>query len=184
MSNFVSSPVANILSSDGTIKACHILVQWQPHLRFNKLGDLALHNFIEHDASLVHDDTAAGETLAPTTVNQTKVQTLLANYPNSEGKFSYLEFAYARADVEKVTPISSSFGAIAAGEPSLILHTLGVGAGANLTVTKAQVASIFGLERLPIGFVKQTQPVTLPDVVAVRKLIVAKIAELNAPTPA
>ena len=96
------------------------------------LHDLALHGFIEHDASLAHDD-ANGAKYAPVTPNATLIQQLLAD--STDGKvLTYWDFAKARVRREATlsTPVKAGTGT---GEPVLLTNVFG--AGPNISNSNA-----------------------------------------------
>ncbi|EJD54539.1 hypothetical protein AURDEDRAFT_118995 [Auricularia subglabra TFB-10046 SS5] len=159
LANFLSAPLALILHPDGTLD----------------LGDLALHNFIEHDASLVHDDTAPGEVLAPTATNQTKVAEMVAR---SSGRrfLSEYDLALSRVEVEKHSPpMDAQHQGLADAEPSLVLNVFGEpdkkSEGRRLALRS--FVSIFGLERFPRGWRKPKTSVEREAVDAATARIVA-----------
>ena len=126
------------------------------------LHDLAKHNVIEHDGSLVHDDTASGETFAPTGVDLSLLRQLL---DTSDSDYLTLE-DLCRAQVvrqEASHPIGSVPAFVSKGELDLIYEVFGVvrdpkddpEAAANdgkLVVPKSYLEQWLGQEKLPDGW--------------------------------
>jgi hypothetical protein len=85
------------------------------------LDDLARHNRIEHDASLVHDDTKARDEYAPTAPDSTLVNQFLAQA--KDGHFMTIEdVAKARVWRESQCPVLNHLHAeIARGEMAIAL---------------------------------------------------------------
>lgn len=85
------------------------------------LNDLARHNRIEHDASLVHDDTKGRDEYAPISPNSNLVMNLLAQA--EDGRVLTVEdVAKARVERESQCPVLNSLHAeIARGEMAIAL---------------------------------------------------------------
>lgn len=131
------------------------------------LHQLAKHGVIEHNGSLVHADTVAGQAYAPTGVDPKLVKQLLS--VTSSSSLSLRDFAKARAlrDSTIPTPLDAIHAEIARGEAALSMQVFGwkaqhadgfQGAGA---VPKLFVEQLFGEERLPDGWKKPLNPVGL-----------------------
>lgn len=128
----------------------------------------------------MHDDVLPGQTLAPTNVNRTKLAELLT-YANANDEFTFVEFARVRADVElTLTNPAANVTQLGAFEVGLVLQAFGSGTGTNLILPVTSVASIFGKEKLPSGFVKQAQPPTQAAFFSFGQFIVARVNELKA----
>jgi hypothetical protein len=115
------------------------------------LEDLARHNRIEHDASLVHADTPKGDKYAPTAVDGTLLEGMLARCPASGMGFD--DFARLRAERETATKrdeqLDGLHRTLGAAEAVLILNTLRDESG---TVPKARLEQWLGEERFPDGW--------------------------------
>lgn len=147
----------------------------------SQLGDLALHNVIEHDASLVHDDTPAGSKYAPVSTDYLKVANVAA--VSSDGRaLSERDFAAARLNAEKRSPkLDDGHQQLADGEPALALSVFGVpdGASGALKLPLLDFLFLFGLNRLPLGFTKKTTPISADAVNSATARIVAHKAAIQ-----
>jgi Peroxidase, family 2 len=119
------------------------------------LDALAVHNRIEHDGSLVHDDTPEGSTLAPIAVDQERLQSLLGYSTDHQG-LSLNDFARVRSDIETALkiqkkPLTSHQTFVAHGEVALTSLVFGDAAG---DVSLERIKQWFGEERLPHGWTK------------------------------
>ncbi|KZV89480.1 Cloroperoxidase [Exidia glandulosa HHB12029] len=145
------------------------------------LHDLAKHNLIEHDASLVHDDTPSGEVYAPVDTNQTKVAGVIALSSNGR-VLSEHDFAVAGVEAEKLSDDLTPEGLDRSdGEAALSLTVLGHPTvdGSAYELELNTFASIIGQNRLPEGFVKSASPVTLVNVATVKGRVAAYKKELR-----
>lgn len=160
----LSFPLALLLTLGGFLLCGHAF-----HTKLH-LHDLAKHNKVEHDASLVHDNAGTGNRWAPTSVNrglldelitegstavhQTEKNTAIKNtntpIDSSEGLTLY-SFALARTrrDTTLTKPLSFLHGTFARGESAFTLLTLGDARG---VVSPALLRTWFGEERLPDGW--------------------------------
>ncbi|KAH7107957.1 Chloroperoxidase [Auriculariales sp. MPI-PUGE-AT-0066] len=163
---FLTNATASFLHADGTFE----------------LHDLALHNAIEHDASLAHDDVAAGEKYAPVETNTTKVDLLMAL--SSDGlTFSESDFALAKHIIERnmATPLTARQQSLADQEPPLALNVFGFSReDGSLAMTLKTLESVFKYNRLPDGFSPSTTPVSIAAVGASTARMVARKQALNA----
>uniref|UniRef100_K3WBV2 Heme haloperoxidase family profile domain-containing protein n=1 Tax=Globisporangium ultimum (strain ATCC 200006 / CBS 805.95 / DAOM BR144) TaxID=431595 RepID=K3WBV2_GLOUD len=127
------------------------------------LDILSTHNFIEHDASLVHSDVYFKH--PPNAVNMTLVADLLSR-KNSEGRIGLQEVGQARkerlAACRANNPqcdFSASPAARAFGEAALLIG--GLGAGQNDSISVAHAVSFLVHEKFPSDFVKTVTPFSL-----------------------
>ncbi|KZS87536.1 Cloroperoxidase [Sistotremastrum niveocremeum HHB9708] len=131
------------------------------------LHDLALHNRIEHDASLVHDNAHVGDKFAPTPVDPVLVDRLL-DEAEAEDELTADFFGKMRARREAealVKPLNFIHANFARGESALILTTLGhARPGDDIThrvVSVDAVRDFLGKERFPDGWVKSKETIGL-----------------------
>lgn len=125
------------------------------------LHELAKHNAVEHDGSLVHADTAPGDVYAPTAVDPVLLRHLLET--------STTEFLtrrdLCRAQLTRQAasrPLNSTQAFVSKGELDLIHQVFGIrsselGSGAStagdeLVVPKVFLEEWLGHERLPDGW--------------------------------
>jgi hypothetical protein len=84
-----------------------------------ELKDLARHNRIEHDASLVHDDAKSRDEYAPLEINKTLIEQFLAE-AKGDKIMSIEEFARARVWRESQCPVLNTLHSeIARGEMAI-----------------------------------------------------------------
>jgi len=123
------------------------------------LHDLAEHNKIEHDGSLVHDDCSPGQKFAPTSPNKALLHTLLGRVAPGHG-LSLSDFAEARAYRESKisSPLSRSHSLIANGESALTWLILRNQRG---EVPIPAMQQWYGDERMPSGWERPTKPIGL-----------------------
>ena len=118
------------------------------------LHDLAKHNVIEHDGSLVHDDAAPGQTFAPTGVDRVLVRQLLGASSRADA-LTLQDLCHAQVLRQASSgPISSVLKSISKGEVALLYKTFGVKQGresgeGEVLVPKSHVEQWLGQERLP-----------------------------------
>lgn len=128
---------------------------------------MALHGFLEHDASIVHDDAPAGSKYASVLTNYTKVVEVALL--SSDGKsLSERDFALARVNAEKLSPpLAAAVQQVADGETALVLDVFGVvdAETGALSFPLDDFLSVFGLNRFPFGFTKKDTPIS-PTVLA------------------
>lgn len=84
------------------------------------LHDIARHNRIEHDASVVHKNTEPGDEYAPAAVDLVLLDQLLR-----DGNLTLQDFAKRRVMLEKVSPLGAVHGEIARGEWALAFQVFG-----------------------------------------------------------
>ena len=124
------------------------------------LHELAKHNVIEHNGSLVHDDAAPGQTFAPTGVDRVLVRQLLGSSSRADA-LTLQDLCHAQVLRQASSgPISSVLKSISKGEVALLYKTLGVKqgtangsesgeGGGEVLVPKWHVEQWLGQERLP-----------------------------------
>lgn len=121
----LSYPLATFLAVGG-----HLLLQQGGTI---SLGDLARHNFIEHDASLGHADTRRGYEYASCKCDENAIKALLAHAIESvDGSDKYLTpHGFARARVQReatmACPLDALHEEIARGECAMVLGIFGQG---------------------------------------------------------
>ncbi len=123
------------------------------------LHDLAKHNAVEHDGSLVHKDTPLGETYAPTTVDPVLLRHLLET--STTDYLTRRDLCRAQLTRHAASrPLDSTQLFVSKGELDLIHEVFGVqasslapqgssAAGDELVVPKAFLKEWLGQERLP-----------------------------------
>lgn len=124
------------------------------------LHALAKHNRIEHDASLVHEDTLPGSQYAPTAVSQ-RLLGLLLQQASSKNGLSLEDFATARIERERATggPLDGLHEQIGQGEAALTWARFAdEGTGRVTTETLRQW---MGEERLPDHWLESGNQATL-----------------------
>jgi Peroxidase, family 2 len=123
------------------------------------LEDLALHNKIEHDASLTHADAAPGGKYAPIDVDNDLLEGLL-NVSKDDNYLTLNDLVRVRAarDASLDKPLSSFHDAIARGEVALTVQLF---ANAEGRILKQFVREWFGEHRFPQGWHKPTTVVGL-----------------------
>jgi hypothetical protein len=125
------------------------------------LADLSVHGFIEHDASLVHDDTYyKGD---PAYINATLAAQLLGK--SKEGKLDKHSMAAARrlreTQCKRENPqyaLPAKSQAAAYGEAALLL--IGMGDYESETISVDHATSFLVDEKIPDGFQKSPKPIT------------------------
>jgi len=161
----LSFPLALLLTLGGFLLCGHAF-----HTKLH-LHDLAKHNKVEHDGSLVHDNAGAGNRWAPTSVNRGLLDELITEgitaahqnghdgheknatttpIDSGEGLTLY-SFALARTrrDTTLTKPLSFLHRTFARGESAFTLLTLGDARG---VVSPSLLRTWFGEERLPDGW--------------------------------
>lgn len=128
------------------------------------LEQLAAHNKIEHDASLVHDNALPGSKWAPAPVSEKLLQGLLqysiSNEETPGGGLHLKDFAKLRAEreAELSSPLSAFHSKIGYGEAAFTWLVMQDPKG---KVSTERMRQWYGEERFPDGWVKPTEPVTL-----------------------
>ncbi|TFK47167.1 heme-thiolate peroxidase [Heliocybe sulcata] len=140
------------------------------------LADLALHNRLEHDASLVHANTPEGAARAPTRVDPALMHSFLHACPVGRG-FRLEDFAKVRVVREAKLPPGKALDAfhaeVSRGESAL--SWLLMKDDDRNEVPLERIRQWFGEERLPEDWKKPSQPLglitTRETAVEVKKLI-------------
>lgn len=174
-----SMPLAVVLSVIGVILCGN---WWSLDLH-----QLAKHGLIEHNGSLVHEDTPPHDAFAPTTVDPALMAQLLAVTP-APG-LSMHDFAKARTlrDSSIPTPLDRIHAEIARGEAALTIQTFGshyVNARGNIddvegSVSKAFLEQWFAQERLPDGWHKPENAIGLVGTASRSREIAQMIQQLR-----
>jgi hypothetical protein len=116
------------------------------------LKDLARHNRIEHDASLVHDDTKGRDEYAPTTPDLSLVKNLLLQAEDGH-VLTAEDIARARVQRESQCPVLNGLHSeIAKGEMAVALDVFGQGKGDHQGVPLGMLREWLAEERLPEGW--------------------------------
>ena len=153
----ISLPFASLLSLGGVAKCGH----WNGLRMTVDLHDLAKHNAVEHDGSLVHADTAPGEMYAPTTVDPVLLRHLLET--STTDHLTRRDLCRAQLTRQAASrPLDSTQSFVSKGELDLIHEVFGVRVsdhasgssteGDELVVPKAFLEEWLGQERLPAGW--------------------------------
>jgi hypothetical protein len=116
------------------------------------LQDLARHNRIEHDASLVHDDTKGRDEYAPISPDSSLIKKLLLQ--SKDGHVLTAEdVARARVERESVCPlIDGLHSEIARGEMAMVLGVFGQEHAHHWGVPLGVLREWLTEERLPEGW--------------------------------
>ncbi len=140
----ISLPLATLLSVVGTFTCGR-------HFTID-LGDLALHDYIEHDASLTRANALPDGRYAPVAVDKRLLQHLLDSSKNRDYiTFEDLVRVRATRNQTLYKPLSTIHDAISRGEVALAVQTLGDHEG---RISKKFIEEWFGEERLPEGWLK------------------------------
>ncbi|KAG6816252.1 hypothetical protein H0H87_007417 [Tephrocybe sp. NHM501043] len=171
----LSTPLAFFLAIGG-----FVLLRRFRNVSLYEIGE---HGRIEHDASLVHDDTPKGHKYAPIKIEDRLVDLLLADAKtgNEEGEGTQFghrrnlmdasDVARARVRREKDSPkLNRIHAEIARGEMAIILGVWETKAGKNIGVPVEWMRQWIGHERMPVGW-KPTHVQGLLDVVKRSKSI-------------
>ncbi|KAI9001431.1 Cloroperoxidase [Trametes punicea] len=152
------SPALAYILARGGVRRCGIDGKLDLH-------NLALHNVLEHDGSLVHDNALKGQEFAPIEVDRALLQQLLDTSPKDY--LTIHDFAQAQVTRQASSPpLKTLFEVTSLGEVNLILQVFGVrgseGASHHFAVDekhrnervvpKRWLASFLGEERLPEGW--------------------------------
>ncbi|KDQ54672.1 hypothetical protein JAAARDRAFT_135350 [Jaapia argillacea MUCL 33604] len=158
----LSYPLSTILALSG-IATCGSLLT----LKLESLSDLALHNAIEHDASLVHADATPGSKYAPTGVDKKLLEALLAACPHNIDGFRLEDLAGARVRREGLLPpgkkLSGIHAEIGRGEAGLTWLLMRDDVTDGGVVPKERLEQWYGEERIPDGWRKPNEVVGLVD---------------------
>lgn len=116
------------------------------------LNDLARHNRIEHDASLVHDDTPHRDEYAPLAPNRMLIREFLEQAKDGQ-VMTVEDVARARVWRESQCPVLNTLHSeIARGEMAIALGLFGSPDSAKPTIPVDVLRVWLGEERLPSGW--------------------------------
>jgi hypothetical protein len=128
------------------------------------LSDFDKHGAIEHDGSLTRFDWSQGDV---STFQPTLLQAMLDDSSTNVLDIDSLGKSRARREKDMAArglpPLDAKGNFIAYGEAALILETFGQGTG---QAPKAAVKTFFEEERLPDGYEKPSQLITIPSTVS------------------
>ncbi|KAF9461448.1 hypothetical protein BDZ94DRAFT_1167625, partial [Collybia nuda] len=171
----LSTPLATFLAVGGFILLRRI--------RNVSLFEIGKHGAIEHNASLVHEDTPSGQKYAPISIHQSLVEELIRDAKTGNEKdegpeagesrilMDASDVARARVRREKSSPkLDGVHAEIARGEMGIILGVWEVQAGDNVGVPVEWIREWIGYERFPKAW-KATHTQGLLDVVKRAKAI-------------
>ncbi|PCH41167.1 hypothetical protein WOLCODRAFT_131742 [Wolfiporia cocos MD-104 SS10] len=186
----LSTPLATMLSVTGVLTCGN---RWK--LTVN-LHDLAKHDVIEHNGSLVHADAASGHEYAPVAIDHNLVDQLMSIPSGSS--FTLENFAKARIsrDLAIPTPLDATHAEIARGEAVLTLSVMGSAENLDkmaredsrnseerqLRVSKECIQQWFVEERIPDGWEKPSEPVGLLGTMKKSRQLASMIAMMQAST--
>ncbi|EIW61336.1 Cloroperoxidase [Trametes versicolor FP-101664 SS1] len=153
------------------------------------LHDLAAHNLVEHDGSLVHADTSEGQKYAPTNVDPALLRQLLDT--SSTGYLSLKDLTQAQVSRQAASPPLHALQSIVSkGELDLIMEVFGIHASETLVpnaeetvhdelvVPKSFLEQWLGEERLPDGWSGPSHQTGLKEIITgVRSISKAESAE-------
>jgi len=142
----LSTPLALFLSHVG------FLILRKTFRRIS-LFEIGKHGQVEHNASLVHHDTPAGEVYAPIEIDAGLVEKLIDDVEGGE-RMNAVDVARARIRREKESPVLDGVHAeIARGEMAIILGVWEEGAGTDkLGIPVAWMRRWIQEEKLPDGW--------------------------------
>jgi len=165
----LSFPLAVLLALGGILPCSHTL-------RVD-LDELALHNRIEHDASIVHRDALAGHAKAPIPVDPELLHTLVS-LAHEERGLSLDAFAQLRVDRETqlTSPLDPIHSKIAKGEVALCWLIFKLEDG---RVPSSMVEQWFGQERIPEGWVPRAKGIRLSDLRQTRREMATKMEQIR-----
>ncbi|KAF8549394.1 Cloroperoxidase [Imleria badia] len=165
----LSLPLAALLALVGILLCGHAL-------RLD-LDKLALHNRIEHDASLVHGDALAGHAEAPIPVDPELLHTFLSHANEKQG-LGLDAFAQLRVDRESrlTSPLDHLHSEIGTGEAALCWLLL---KKENGQVPLSTLEQWYGEERIPDGWAPPTKGVGLFDARQTANEVANKMEEIR-----
>ena len=118
------------------------------------LSDVARHDFVEHDASITHDNTPEGFEYAPVPQNPRLIKAFILDAQSGPGgKLSYKEVAKARArrEADPGNDIDYPHQVVGRGEAAIVLGVFG---GKEQLVPIDVLQSFWVHERLPEGWTR------------------------------
>lgn len=165
----LSLPLAALLALVGILLCGHALQL--------DLDKLALHNRIEHDASLVHGDALAGHAEAPIPVDPELLHALLSHANEKQG-LSLDAFAQLRVDREArlTSPLDHLHSEIGTGEAALCWLLL---KEENGQIPPSTLEQWYGEERIPEGWEPPTKGVGLFDARQTASEVAKKMEEIR-----
>ena len=165
----LSFPLAALLALVGILLCGHAL-------RLD-LDKLALHNRIEHDASLVHGDAQPGHAEAPIPVNPELLQSFLSHANEREG-LDLDAFAELRVDREArlASPLDHLHSEIGTGEAALCWLLLKKGDG---QVPLSTLEQWYGEERIPDGWTPPCKGIGLFDARQTASEVASKMEQIR-----
>jgi len=135
----LSEELARVLAEGGEVLIGEsIFSKILPLFKHNipiSLHDLALHNGVEHDASIVHRNAAKGQKFAPI---RTDIR-LLDDFLGDRSDIDLADIAHRRVALERVTPLDLEHAEIARGEWALVLGIFGHAHGGKIPVEALRV---------------------------------------------
>ncbi|KZP26146.1 Cloroperoxidase [Athelia psychrophila] len=130
-----------------SIGAFILLLQFTPL----SLSDIARHNYIEHDASLVHNNTPLEDEYAPSDINHALVDALMAD--GQDGLMSAAHVGKARVRRENESPALDRLHAeIARGEMAIALRVLAAASAPDAGIPLAWLRTWIREETFPAGW--------------------------------
>jgi hypothetical protein len=116
------------------------------------LEDLARHNVIEHDASLVHANAIPSGRYAPVNVDKALLQDLL-DVSKDPDVLTFDDLVTVRANRDKTLgrPLNKTLATVVRGEVAMTVQIFGDQEG---NMPKQFLQEWFGKEQLPSGWVK------------------------------
>ncbi|OCH93286.1 Cloroperoxidase [Obba rivulosa] len=140
------------------------------------LGDLARHNCIEHNSSLVHADTYANREYAPTRPVAEYMARLL-EFSSDGHVMTFHDFIKARArrDAESAVPLAPVHAEITRGEISMVVGIFG---RQNETVPLSWLQQWWMEERFPNDFLPDHEQTLLRTVLTSRR-VKSQVAQLG-----
>ncbi|KAG6832014.1 hypothetical protein H0H92_006050 [Tricholoma furcatifolium] len=172
----LSTPLALFLSFGG-----FALLRRFPFTRID-LEQIGEHGKVEHDASLVHDDTPYGQKYAPIKIEPRLVDALIADahHKGAAALMDANDVAKARVRREKASPkLDGVHAEIARGEMAIILGVWETRMDKDVGVPAQWLREWIGSERLPSDW-KATHTQGLLDVVRRAKEIRAGMESIRA----
>ena len=141
------------------------------------LDKLALHNRIEHDASLVHGDALSGHAEAPIPVDPELLHSFLSHANEKQG-LNLDEFARLRVDREArlTSPLDHLHSEIGTGEAALCWLLL---KRENGQVPLSTLEQWYGEERIPDGWAPPAEGVGLFDARQTANVVANKMEEIR-----
>jgi len=162
--------VHGLMACYGLSMFCAMFLSFGGFLWLRKFGrvnlyEIGKHNAIEHDASLVHQDTPKGQTYAPIEIDHSLVDALVSDVkpssleiekssdPTAKFLMNYEDVARARIRREKqCRPVDSLHAEVARGEMAIILGVWEVKTKNKVGIPVDYIKRWIGEEKLPDGW--------------------------------